>query len=116
MSLNLSQLYVRYPEPKDAAEVLLDYHQTRAPESSFVVTSTGSPWLSVCSADNGMPPDLGPLLSRALEAHAVWYGLAGHTLAYRLLRWHLGRETERVLVPEEIFSAEGARILPAYRD
>lgn len=116
MSLNLSQLYVRYPEPRDAAEVLLDYHQKRAPETSFVVTSTGSPWLSICSADNGAPPEIGPLLSRALEAQAVWYGLAGHTLAYRVLRWHLGRETERLLEPAEIFSPEGASILPAYRD
>jgi hypothetical protein len=116
VSLNLSQLYVRYPDARDAAEVVLDYHQKRAPEGSFVVTSTGSGWLSICSADNAAPPELAQALSRALEAQAVWYGLAGHALAYRLLRWHLGRETERQLEPPEIFSAEGPSVMPAYRD
>ena len=116
MSLNLSQLFVRYPDPKDAAEVVLDHHLKRAPETSFVVTATGSPWLSICSGDNGAPPELGQLLSRALEAQAVWYGLAGHTLAYRVLRWNLGKEVERVLEPAEIFSPDGPPKLPAYRD
>lgn len=116
MSLNLSQAFVRYPDAKDAADVLLDFHAKRAPEASFVVTSTGSPWLSVHASDNGAAPELAQALSRALEAQAVWYGLAGHTLAYRLLRWNLGTETERTLVPAEIFSPEGAAMLPAYRD
>lgn len=116
MSLNLSQIYVRYPDYRDAAEVALDYHRKHAPETSFVVTATGSPWLAVCSGDNGTPPELAQLLSRALEAQALWYGLAGHTLAYRLLRWNLGTETERILEPAEIFSAEGASVLPAYKD
>jgi F-type H+-transporting ATPase subunit gamma len=38
-------------------------------------------------------------------------GLAGHALAYRLLRWNLGRETERQLEPPEIFAAEGAALV-----
>src|SRR5262249_35574598 len=55
-------------------------------------------------------------LSRALEGGAIWFGLAGNTLAYRLIRYELGREVEKTLEPPEIFQADAARMMPAYRD
>jgi hypothetical protein len=116
MSLNLSQVYVRYPDPKDAAELLRDLLGKSAPEASCIVASTGSPWLAVCGAGNEMPPGAGQALSRALEAQSVWYGLAGGSLAYRLLRWDLGRETEHLRVPEEIFAEPPAGKMPEYHD
>ena len=35
---------------------------------------------------------------------------------YRLIRYELGRESDKVLVPEEIFQPEATYMLPAYRD
>jgi hypothetical protein len=81
-----------------------------------VVTATGSPWLAVCGAGNAMAPEAAQALSRALEAQSVWYGLAGGSLAYRLIRWELGREAEHLRVPEEIFAEGPAEKMPEYRD
>ncbi|HEX7896981.1 MAG TPA: hypothetical protein VF950_04440 [Planctomycetota bacterium] len=116
MSINLNQIFVRYPDPKDAAELLADFQKKKMPGHSFVVARAGEGWLAVVGGDNTVPPDVAPLLSRALEAQAVWFGLAGNTLAYRLLRYDLGREVERALEPQEIFTPEGPLILPAYKD
>lgn len=116
MSLNLNQVFVRYPDPKDAAELLLDFHRRKGPSLSFVVARAGGGWLAVLGADNTLPQEIGPLLSRALEAQALWYGLAGSSLAYRLLRWEHGREVERTLEPAELFTPDGPLLLPAYKD
>jgi hypothetical protein len=116
LSINISQIFVRYPDEKDAA-ALLASKQDRSPGSpSFLVARTGSPWLAVCSGDNTPSPDTARLLSRALEASSLWFGLAGNALAYRLIRCELGREVEKVLEPPEIFQRDGAPQMPAYRD
>jgi len=116
LSINISQIFVRYPDEKDAA-ALLASKQDRSPGApSFLVARTGTPWLAVCSGDNTPAPDTARLLSRALEASALWFGLAGNALAYRLIRYDLGREVEKVLEPPEIFQADGVSQMPAYRD
>jgi hypothetical protein len=116
MSINVSQIFVRYPDEEDAAEILADYQRARRGSPSFIVARTPTPWLAVSAGDNAPAPEAAQILSRALEAAAVWYGLAGNTLAYRLLRWEHGRELERVQEPPEIFDPSAAPILPAYRD
>jgi hypothetical protein len=116
VSINLSQIYVRYPDEKDAAGVLSDLQRKSPGTPSFVVVRTSSVWLAVSSSDNAPAPETARILSRALEASAVWYGLAGNTLAYRLIQYDLGREAAKVLVPEEIFQPQGTYVLPAYRD
>ncbi len=116
MSINVSQIFVRYPDEKDVAP-LLAARQDRAPGSpSFLVARTGSPWLVVCAGDNSPSPETARHLSRALEGTAVWFGLAGNALASRFIRYDLGREAEKVLEPPEIFQAEPATVMPAYRD
>ncbi len=112
MSLNLNQIFVRYPDPKDAAELLRDARR----EEAFVVAKTGGPWLAVLGGGNTLAQELAPLLSRALEAQALWFGLAGHTLAYRLVRYELGKEVERIAEPAELFTPDGPLILPVYKD
>ena len=116
MSLNLNQIFVRYPDPKDAAELLLEVQKRKKPAQTFVVAKTGGPWLAVLGGDNTLPQDVAPLLSRALEAQALWFGLAGNTLAYRLIRYEHGKEVERLLEPAELFTPDGPLLLPAYKD
>lgn len=116
MSINLNQVFVRYPDPKDAAELLADFQTKKAATTNFIVAKAGEGWLAVVGGDNTLPPEIAPLLSRALEAHALWFGLAGTTLAYRLIRYELGREVEHVMEPPEIFSPEEPSKLPAYKD
>ena len=117
MSINVSQIFVRYPDEKDAGEVLAAYLAgggERPP--SFIVVRTPGPWLAALSADNAPAPEAAQLLSRALEATALWYGLAGNTLAYRLIRYAWGREVERIQEPPEIFEPGASFALPEYRD
>jgi hypothetical protein len=111
VSINVSQIFVRYPDEKDAAALLASRGGT-----STLVARTGTPWLAVCSADNAPAPDTARHLSRALEAASVWFGLAGNALAYRLIRYDLGREVEKVLEPPEIFQPDPSAQMPAYRD
>src|SRR6185503_10139217 len=114
LSINISQIFVRYPDEKDAA-ALLASKQDRTPGApSFLVARTGTPWLAVCSGDNTPAPDTARLLSRALEGSALWFGLAGNALAYRLIRYDLGREVEKVLEPPEIFQPDVAPLMPVY--
>ena len=117
MSINISQIFVRYPDEKDVA-ALLAAQQDRTPGSpSFLVARTGTPWLAVFSGDNAPSPDKAKHLSRALEGVAIWFGLAGNALAYRIIRYDLGRETEKILEPAEIFGGEAATsMMPAYKD
>ena len=116
MSINVSQIFVRYPDEKDAAGVLADLQRKTPGGLSYIVARTPTPWLAISSADNAPAPEIARHLSRALEAAAIWYGLAGNTLAYRMIRYELGREVGKVLVPEEIFQPEASFVLPAYRD
>ena len=117
MSINISQIYVRYPDEKDVA-ALLATQQDRAPGSpSYLVARTGTPWLAVFSGDNSPSPEKARHLSRALEGVAIWFGLAGNALAYRIIRYDLGRESEKILEPAEIFGGEAATtMMPAYHD
>jgi hypothetical protein len=116
MSINLAQAFVRYPDVRDAAELLRGTFPKDEAGATAVVSATGTPWLSVCGRGNDVAPEAARALSRALEAQAVWYGLAGGSLAYRLLRYEHGREVERLLVPEEIFGAGPPARMPEYRD
>jgi hypothetical protein len=116
VSINLSQIFVRYPDEKDAAALLAERQDRLPGASSFLVARTGTPWLAVCSGDNAPAPDTARHLSRALEGASLWFGLAGNALAYRLIRYDLGREIEKILEPPEIFQADGASLMPAYRD
>ncbi|HEV3026344.1 MAG TPA: hypothetical protein VG457_02170 [Planctomycetota bacterium] len=116
MSINISQIFVRYPDEKDVA-ALLAARQDRSPGSpSSLVARTGSPWLAVCSGDNAPSPETARHLSRALEGTVIWFGLAGNALASRYIRYALGNEAEKTLEPPEIFQAEPAAVMPAYRD
>ena len=116
MSINISQIFVRYPDEKDVA-ALLAARQDRSPGSpSSLVARTGSPWLAVCAGDNAPSPDTARHLSRALEGTVIWFGLAGNALASRYIRYALGNEAEKTLEPPEIFQAEPATVMPAYRD
>ncbi len=117
MSINISQIFVRYPDEKDVA-ALLATQQDRSPGSpSFLVARTGTPWLAVFSGDNAPSPDKARHLSRGLEGVAIWFGLAGNALAYRIIRSDLGRETEKILEPAEIFGGEASTsMMPAYKD
>ncbi len=129
MSINVSQIFVRYPDPQDAAERLADLQKKDPANPAFIVTRTPGlvpsepsrgrvegPWLAVAADGDSPSPAAAQALSRALEARAVWYGLAGNTLAYRLIRWSLGREEESVLEPPELSLPGDAFPLPAYRD
>jgi len=116
LSINISQIFVRYPDEKDAA-ALLGARQNPAPGTpSLLVSRTGTPWLAVFSGDNMPQHEIARHLSRALEGTAIWFGLAGNTLAYRMIRYDLGREAEKVLEPAEIFQDDGVSLMPAYRD
>jgi hypothetical protein len=116
VSINISQIFVRYPDEKDAAALLASKQERGPGTPSLMVSRTGTPWLVVCSGDNATAPDTARHLSRALEGTAVWFGLAGNALAYRLIRYDLGREVEKILEPPEIFQDDGVRLMPAYRD
>ena len=116
MSINISQIFVRYPDEKDAAALLSARQEGTPSAPAFLVARTGTPWLAVCSSDNMPAPETARHLSRALEGTALWFGLAGNALAYRLIRYDLGREAEKVLEPPEIFQADGVSLMPAYRD
>jgi hypothetical protein len=116
VSINVSQIYVRYPDEKDVASLLAG-RQDRTPGSpSALVARTGTAWLAVFSGDNAPSPETARHLSRALEGAVLWFGLAGHALASRFIRYDLGKETEKTLEPPEIFQGEPATVMPAYRD
>jgi len=116
VSINISQIFVRYPDEKDVA-ALLAGRQDRSPGSpSALVARTGTAWLAVCAGDNAPSPDTARHLSRALEGTVIWFGLAGNALASRVIRYALGNEAEKILEPPEIFQAEPTTVMPAYRD
>lgn len=116
VSINISQVFVRYPDENDAAAMLARIQEDHPGLPSFVVARTPSPWLAVLSGDNAPAPVVAQYLSRGLEATAVWYGLAGNTLAYRMIRYDFGKEAQKSLEPAEIFKPDAVFPLPAYRD
>jgi hypothetical protein len=116
MSINVSQIFVRYPDEKDVAEFLATLQGRHPQMPSFIVARTPAPWLAVCAGNNAPALDVARHLSRALEASALWFGLAGNALAYRFARFEFGRDVEMVLEPPEIFRANIPLIMPAYRD
>jgi len=81
-----------------------------------VCVPTGAGWVGLYAAGNTSPPELAEHVSRALEAHAIWYGLSARALAFRHRRYHLGRLTEDALVPQELFATGDDFKLPAYGD
>ena len=116
MSINLAQAFVKYPDPKDAAEVAAEL-QGRTPDApGALLARAPNGWIAVLSADDEATPAMAERLSRALEARAIWFGLAGSALAYRFRRYELGKLAEEVAEPPELFTAEGPVQLPAYRD
>ena len=110
MSLNLSQVFVRYPDERGAAELLSNR------DGEFLVVRTSSPWLAISTTDNAPDVEMAQLLSRGLEATVLWYGLAGQALASRLVRFELGREVERTEMPPDLFRPGGPGLLPLYQD
>ncbi len=116
VSVNVSQVFGRYPDEEGAAGVRARIQGCHPGLPSFVVTRTPSPWLAVLAGDNAPRPVVAQALSRALEAQALWYGLAGNTLAYRMIRYDFGRESEKSLEPPEIFQPDASFPLPAYHD
>ncbi len=120
VSLNLAQVFVRYPDVKGAAQAVEAYLAARLPTRPelprHVCVATGTPWIGIFAAGNESHHDLAESVSRSLEAHAIWFGLSGRALAYRYRKFHLGRGTEDAVVPSELFGREQAFTLPAYAD
>jgi hypothetical protein len=120
VSLNVSQVFVRYPDVKDAAEAVEGWLAARLAAGGDVVrhvcVPTGSAWIGLYAAGNTSPPELAEHVSRALEAHATWFGLSARALAFRHRRYHLGRMTDDSLVPQELFGTGDDFKLPAYSD
>ncbi|MBI4564461.1 MAG: hypothetical protein HY716_07205 [Planctomycetes bacterium] len=120
MSINLSRVFVRYPEVVGAAQALRVHLGAQARSRSDLprhfVVSVGGGWIGVYAAGNSSSPSLAQYLSRALEAEALWCGLAGRSLACRLQRYRLGRQVQEQLSPPGLFGADEVRLLPAYGD
>ncbi len=116
MSINLSQAFVRYPDAKDAAEVAAEFQNRNEDAPGFIVARAPAGWVALLAGGDDVPPAMAERLSRALEARALWFGLAGSALAYRFRRYELGKVAEEVLEPAELFAAEGPSRLPEYRD
>ncbi len=120
VSLNLSQVFVRYPDVKDAAEAVEGWLAARLAAGGdvarHVCVPAGSGWIGLYAAGNTSPPELAEHVSRVLEAHATWFGLSARALAFRHRRYHLGRMTDDTLVPQELFGAGDDFKLPSYAD
>lgn len=116
MSINLSQAFVRYPDARDASEVAAEYQNRNERAPGFIVAKATGGWVAVLAEGDDLPLGLAERLSRALEARAVWFGLAGTALACRMRRYELGRIAEETAEPAELFGGEASFKLPAYRD
>jgi len=119
MSLNLSHAFVRYPDIHGAAPTAAGYLAAEAKERGsgprHILVTTG-PWIGVYAEGNSAAPELAQHLSRALEAEALWFGLAGRSLAYRVQRYKLGKRVEERTEPAGLFGSEGKGPLPLYPD
>jgi hypothetical protein len=116
VSINLAQAFVRYPDARDAADVAAEYQGRNADAPGLIVARAPGGWVAVLAAGDDVPPALAERLSRALEARAFWFGLAGSALAYRARRYELGRVAEEAAEPAELFGGAESFALPAYRD
>jgi len=120
VSLNLSHVFVRYPDVKGVGQALEPWLAARLKSQSdlprHVCVPTGSPWIGVFATGNASPVELAEHLSRALEAHALWFGLSGRALAYRFRRLQHGRTLDDTLVPPELFARDDVFRLPPYPD
>lgn len=120
MTLNLSQVFLKYPDVFGAAGALRLHLASRAKSDQdvpqHILAATGTPWLALFAWGNSASPEIAEYLSRALECHATWFGLAGRSLAYRVRRFHLGRRTDEINSPPELFGQPEPFALPAYVD
>jgi hypothetical protein len=120
VSLNLAHAFVRYPDVLGAASTAAGYlaGETKERGSSPRVVLVAAPggWIGMYAEGNNSAPGLAQYLSRALEAEALWFGLAGRSLAYRIQRFKLGKRVEETTEPAGLFGPDGPGILPAYPD
>jgi len=120
VSLNLAHAFVRYPDIAGAASTAAGYFSAGAKElgSSVRIVLVASPgnWIGIYSEGNNSAPGIAQYLSRALEADAFWFGLAGRSLAFRIQRFKLGKRVEETTEPAGLFGPDGPGVLPAYPD
>ena len=120
MSLNLAHAFVRYPDVLGAGSAAAGYLAAEVKERGssprFVLVAAPGPWIGVYAEGNNIAPGLAQYLSRALEAEALWFGLAGRALAFRIQRYKLGKRIEERTEPPGLFSPEGPGLLPVYPD
>ena len=120
MSLNLAHAFVRYPDIAGAASTAAGYFSAAAKErgSSVRIVLVASPghWIGLYAEGNNSAPGIAQYLSRALEADAFWFGLAGRSLAFRIQRFKLGKRVEEVTEPAGLFGPDGPGVLPTYPD
>ena len=120
MSLNLAHAFVRYPDIAAAASTAAGYLAGEAKERGSaprtILVSTAGGWIGAYAEGNNLGPGVAQYLSRALEADAIWFGLAGRSLAYRVQRFKLGKRVEETTDPADLFAPEGPASLPLYPD
>ncbi len=121
MSLNLAQVFVRYPELEGVRQALQPWMaarlRARIEVPRLIAAETGGPWIAVYAGGDNPPPELAQHLSRSLEAEALWFGVAGRLLAYRRQVWRHGRRISEETAPPEIFGLAADRVpLPTYPD
>ena len=120
MSLNLAQAFVRYPDVAGAASTAAGYLAGSAKELGsrlrMVLVAAPGAWIGVYAEGNNSAPGIAQYLSRALEAEAVWFGLAARSLAYRLQRFKLGKRIQERTEPPGLFGPDGPGALPIYPD
>ena len=120
MSLNLAHAFVRYPDIAGAASTAASYFAAADKERGagvrIVLVATPGPWIGIYAEGNNSAPGIAQYLSRALEAEAFWFGLAGRSLAFRIQRFKLGKRVEETTEPAGLFGPEGPGKLPLYPD
>lgn len=116
----MAHVFVRYPDVEQAAQTARGFLGASAPAPGEVpfhcLVRTGGPWIGIYARGNSASPALAQHLSRALEAEALWFGLAGRSLAYRIHRYRHGRRIEERTDPADLFGEGGPRPMPAYPD
>jgi hypothetical protein len=120
VSLNLAHAFVRYPDVAGAASTAAGYlaaeAKERGPAPRTLIVSLPGGWIGAYAEGNNLGPGLAQYLSRALEAEAFWFGLAGRSLAFRVQRFKLGKRIDETTQPADLFAPEGPGLLPAYPD
>lgn len=120
VSLNLAQAFVKYPDVAGAASTAAGYLAASAKELGsnlrMILVATPGPWIGVYAEGNNSAPAIAQYLSRALEAEAIWFGLAARSLAYRIQRFKLGKRIQETTEPPGLFGPDGPGVLPIYPD